>query len=138
MLLAWAITGLIVYLFLDWWASFTLPQWEKTLDANTFIILTALFFSATLLAAIFILQPLILSFVATQLSAVAGASGPKVAKNIFSLRNMDHIVLGISLGLLSGLFMKKFIIARGSKKSVTKKVVKAKNDASSDINALLA
>lgn len=100
--------------------------------------MTALFFSATLLAAIFILQPLILAFVSTQLSAVAGASGPKVAKNIFSLRNMDHIVLGISLGLLSGLFMKKFIIAKGSKKSVTEKVVKAKNDASSDINALLA
>ena len=51
---------------------------------------------------------------------------------------MDHIVLGISLGLLSGLFMKKIIIAKGSKKSVTEKVVKAKNDASSDINALLA
>ena len=121
LLISWAITALLVYLFLDWWGQFTRPQWEETLDGQQFIILTALFFSATFLAAIYIVQPLIYSFVHSQLGGTASASvraAPRVAKNVLSLQTVDFIVYGLVLGLASGLLLKKLFFS-GSKSSKT-------------------
>lgn len=32
MLISWALTALVVYLFLDWWGQFVRPQWQETLE----------------------------------------------------------------------------------------------------------
>jgi len=32
LLISWAITALVVYVFLDWWGQFVRPEWENTLD----------------------------------------------------------------------------------------------------------
>ena len=63
-LISWALTALAVYLFLDWWGQFVRPEWQGTLDESAFIGMTALFFFATMLASIFIIQPLIYGFIA--------------------------------------------------------------------------
>ena len=91
------------------------------MDGQQFIILTALFFAATFLAAIYIVQPLIYSFVNSQLSGTASASvraAPRVAKNVLSLQTVDFIVYGLVLGLASGLLLKKLFFS-GSKPSKT-------------------
>lgn len=139
LLISWAVTALVVYLFLDWWGQFTRPQWEDSLDGEQFIIMSALFFAATFLAAIYIVQPLIYSFVHAELNTTASASAniaPRVAKNVLSLKTVDYIIYGLVLGLVSGLVLKK-LFSWGTP-SQTKKTVSKSNDTVTDINTLLA
>lgn len=124
-MIAWGLTALIVYVFLDWWGQFTRPQWEETLEPNQFIILSGLFFAATFLAAIYIVQPLIYSIVHSNMSAAEAS----YHKNLVSPKTIDHIVYGVILGLTAGFIIKKVLIARTAKTSVAK---------TADIRTLLA
>ena len=53
MLIAWGLTALIVYIFLDYWGQFTRPEWEESLDETQFIVLSLLLFAVTGLVAIY-------------------------------------------------------------------------------------
>ena len=141
LLISWAVTALIVYLFLDWWGQFTRPQWEESLDSEQFIIMTVLFFAATFLAAIYLVQPLVYSFIHSQLSGTASASAmaaPRVAKNVLSLKTVDFIVYGLVLGLVSGLVLKKLFFRGVKPAKSAKKTASKSNATATDISTLLA
>lgn len=107
LLISWGITALAIYLFLDYWGQFTRPQWEETLEPTQFIITSGLFFFATMIAGIYIVQPLVYSFVHTQFSGTtAAAAAPRVAKNIVSLKTIDYVIYGLALGVACGVVFK--------------------------------
>ena len=101
--------------------------------------MTSLFFFATMLGAIFIVQPLIFALVVSEMTATVASTGPKVAKNVFTIKSMDHIVLGCAIGFFCGFALRKIMfVSKSSKKAVTVKGSKSKKNVSADLNALLA
>ena len=125
MLIAWGLTALVVYVFLDWWGQFTRPQWEETLEPYQFIMLSGLFFAATFLGAIYIVQPLVYSIVHSSMQAEAQAS---YHKNLVTPKTIDNIVYGVVLGLAAGFIVKKMLFVT---KTTSKKTT-------ADIGTLLA
>jgi len=94
-----------------------------------------MFFAAVFLGAIYILQPMLYSFV-YGLSNPAQAAAPTVGKNIVSLHTIDNIIYGMAIGLVFGFAIKKLF---ASKKTVVEaKVEKKVKSSSADINKLLA
>jgi len=53
------------------------------------------------------------------MSGTAAAAAPKVAKNVFTAKNINHVIFGCALGLACGFLLRKMLFV--SKKSATVK-----------------
>ena len=81
-IISWALTILVCYVIYDLWYSFMRESWQNSLDEWLFITLTALFFAAIILMAIFLLQPLMYKAIEAAFFAPAEASSLMGMKSV--------------------------------------------------------
>ena len=126
-MISWALTILTCYVIYDLWYSFMRESWQNALEEWLFITVTALFFAAIILMAIFLLQPLMYAAINTTLTkstaeaSLFSSKSVKEASLVDSLNYDGKAMIGLGLGVLMVFGLKKSGLLEALKAKMGKK-----------------